>query len=162
MSYHNGSIWPHDTAICAAGMARYGERDGVAALTKQIFEAAAAFDMRLPELYCGFMRKSGEKPIAYPVACLPQAWAAGSIFLLLQACLGLEIDGWKGGVRLDRPSLPAGIDRLTVSNIAVGAGRIDLHVERRNGTVMAAISGADAARVPLVVAHSAASDTRPS
>ena len=88
MSYHNGSVWPHDVAISAAGLARYGERDGVVRLLRDTFEAATHFGMRLPELYCGFERSPGEAPVAYPVACLPQAWAAGSVFMLLQACLG--------------------------------------------------------------------------
>ena len=77
MSYHNGSVWPHDTAICTAGIARYGLRDGAAALLSAMFETAVRLDMRLPELFCGFPRRPGEPPIAYPVACLPQAWAAG-------------------------------------------------------------------------------------
>jgi glycogen debranching enzyme len=162
MSYHNGSIWPHDTALCAAGMARYGERDGVVALTQQIFEAGAAFDMRLPELYCGFTRRNGEKPIAYPVACLPQAWAAGSIFLLIQAWLGIEIDGWKGQIRLDRPILPETVNRLTVNGLTIGPNRVDLRVERRNGAIFATLGGTDAERVSLIASHSAASETRPS
>src|SRR5947207_13903644 len=90
MSYHNGSIWPHDTALCAAGIARYGHRDAAVTLLRSAFESAVNFDMRLPELFCGFPRVQGAPPIAYPVACLPQAWAAGAPFMLLQACLGVE------------------------------------------------------------------------
>ncbi len=148
MSYHNGSVWPHDTAICAAGLARYGERDGVVRLTQEVFEAAAQFDLRLPELFCGFARKPSEKPVSYPVACLPQAWAAGSVFMLIQACLGLRIDGWQGQVHLDRPSLPAGLERLTIGNLAVGAHRIDLTVQRRNGQMVATASGPDGGTRP--------------
>ena len=80
MSYHNGSVWPHDTAMAAAGMAAYGERDAVAEILAEIYAAAAHFHLRLPELFCGFPREPGEPPIAYPVACLPQAWAAGSVW----------------------------------------------------------------------------------
>ena len=130
MSYHNGSVWPHDTALCAAGMARYGARDGVARLLTEMFEAAVKFDMRLPELFCGFARQAGEPPIAYPVACVPQAWASGSVFMLLQACLGLRIDGWRGEIHVDRPRLPVGIDRLTVRHLAVGEHRVDLTFQR--------------------------------
>jgi glycogen debranching enzyme len=162
MSYHNGSVWPHDTAICVAGLARYGERDGVVHLTQELFEAAAQFDMRLPELFCGFARKPSEKPVSYPVACLPQAWAAGSVFMLIQACLGLRIDGWHGRVHLDRPSLPAGLERLTISDLAVGPHRVDLTIQRRNGHLIAAASGPNSANVPIVVDQSAASNTRPS
>lgn len=137
MSYHNGSVWPHDTALCAAGLARYGERDGVVRLADGLFEASVHFGMRLPELFCGFPRVAGEPPIAYPVACLPQAWAAGSAFMLLQACLGLRIDGWSGSVSIDRPRLPTGIDRLTVRNLQVGARYVTLHFHRVDGRVVA-------------------------
>ena len=104
MSYHNGSVWPHDTALCAAGLARYGYRDAVVQLTNGLFEAAVSFNMRLPELFCGFKRAAGEAPIAYPVACLPQAWAAGAPFMMLQACLGLRVDGWRGEIHVQQPS----------------------------------------------------------
>ena len=95
MSYHNGSVWPHDTALCAAGFARYQERESVIRLMTGMFEAAVQFNMRLPELFCGFPRSAGDAPVAYPVACLPQAWSAGSAFMLMQACLGIRIDGWR-------------------------------------------------------------------
>ncbi|HSB95553.1 MAG TPA: amylo-alpha-1,6-glucosidase, partial [Spongiibacteraceae bacterium] len=111
MSYHNGSVWPHDTGLCTAGLARYGERRGVTRLINEMFETAVNFGMQLPELFCGFARAPGEPPVAYPVACLPQAWAAGSIFIMLQACLGLRVDGWSGEVHVHRPELPHGIDR---------------------------------------------------
>jgi glycogen debranching enzyme len=137
MSYHNGSVWPHDTALCAAGLARYGERDGVVRIADEVFEAAVHFGMRLPELFCGFRRIAGEAPIAYPVACLPQAWAAGSAFMLLQACLGVAIDGWDGQVRIEHPRLPTGIDRLTVANLPVGEARITLHFHRVDQRVVA-------------------------
>lgn len=105
MSYHNGSIWPHDTALCGAGLARFGERESVVRLMSSTFESAVHFNMRLPELFCGFTRAPGEAPIAYPVACLPQAWSAGSAFMLMQACLGLEIDGWDGELHVTGPRL---------------------------------------------------------
>jgi glycogen debranching enzyme len=126
MSYHNGSVWPHDTAMAAAGMARYGERRAVALLLGEIYAAAAHFHLRLPELFCGFERNAGEPPIAYPVACLPQAWAAGSVFLMLQAALGISIDTIDGVVEIDNPMLPSGIDRLNVTNLALGGGVVDL------------------------------------
>jgi glycogen debranching enzyme len=126
MSYHNGSVWPHDTAMAAAGMAHYGERRAVALLIGEIFAAATHFHLRLPELFCGFERIPGEPPIAYPVACLPQAWAAGSVFLMLQAALGVRIDAIEGLVEVDNPLLPAGIDRLHITNLKVGDGVVDL------------------------------------
>lgn len=136
MSYHNGSVWPHDTALAAAGMARYGERHAVAMLLGEIYGSAAHFQMRLPELFCGFVRETGEPPIAYPVACLPQAWAAGSVFLMMQAALGLNIDAAEGLVEVNNPALPAGLDRLSITRLKVGDGVIDLHFQRLNGHVV--------------------------
>ena len=126
MSYHNGSVWPHDSALCAAGIARYYGRDVAARLLRSAFETAVHFDLRLPELFCGFARRAGAPPIPYPVACPPQAWAAGSPFMLLQACLGVEIDGEHGVVHVDRPRLPPGIDDVRVRGLVVGQERIDL------------------------------------
>uniref|UniRef100_C5CLG2 Amylo-alpha-16-glucosidase n=1 Tax=Variovorax paradoxus (strain S110) TaxID=543728 RepID=C5CLG2_VARPS len=130
MSYHNGSVWPHDAALCAAGLARYGERDGVVRILDSLFESATHFGMRLPELFCGFDREPGQSPVAYPVACLPQAWAAGSVFMLLQACLGLQVDGIRREVKIVQPRLPADIDQLHVQRLQVGHARVDLHFQR--------------------------------
>ena len=94
----------------AAGMAEYGERDAVALLLGEIYAAAAHFHLRLPELFCGFTRQPGEPPIAYPVACLPQAWAAGSVFMMLQAALGVSIDAATMTLTVDSPVLPAGVE----------------------------------------------------
>ena len=135
MSYHNGSVWPHDTALTALGLSYYGERAGVVKLTSALFEAATQLEMRLPELFCGFPRAAGEPPVAYPVACLPQAWAAGSVFMLLQACLGLTINGEGAEVEIRNPTLPIGIDRLNLAGLAVGDGSIDLTFERQDGRV---------------------------
>ena len=133
MSYHNGSVWPHDTAMAAAGMAAYGERDAVAEILAEIYAAAAHFHLRLPELFCGFPREPGEPPIAYPVACLPQAWAAGSVFLMLQATLGLSIDAWTETVDLADPVLPAGLDRLKITGLEVGGAVVDLNIQHADG-----------------------------
>jgi len=131
MSYHNGSVWPHDTALAAAGLSRYGEREGLVKLTTALFETAVRFEMRLPELFCGFRRAAGEPPVAYPVACLPQAWAAGSIFMMIQACLGLHVNGAAEEVDIASPVLPVGIDSFTVEGLNVGGGAIDLTFERQ-------------------------------
>ena len=135
MSYHNGSVWPHDTALTALGLSHYGERAGVVKLTAALFEAAAQLDMRLPELFCGFPRAAGEAPVPYPVACLPQAWAAGAVFMLLQACLGLRVHGEGAEVEIHNPTLPIGIDRLSIQGLWVGDGAIDLTFERQGGRV---------------------------
>jgi glycogen debranching enzyme len=150
MSYHNGSVWPHDTAICAMGMSKYGERDGVVQLTAALFETAANFEMRLPELFCGFARNAGEPPVAYPVACLPQAWAAGSVFMTLQACLGLTVDGVAGEIVIADPRLPIGIDRLRVDGLRVGDEKITLMFERIGERIMVTTIGRPKTPVRLV------------
>ncbi len=139
MSYHNGSVWPHDVALCAAGVARYGERDGVVRLLQGLFEAASRFGMRLPELFCGFERIPGEAPIAYPVACLPQAWAAGSVFMLLQACLGVSLNGQRQSILIDQPRLPMGIDHLQINRLHLGEQILNLEFHRIGGRVAAFI-----------------------
>ncbi len=138
MSYHNGTVWPHDTALCAAGIARYLGRGAVIDILSQTFEAATQFAMRLPELYCGFPRTPGQGPTPYPVACIPQAWSCGSVFMLLQACLGLEIDGPRKEVRIEQPLLPNGIEAIHLAQIAVGEARIDLNFERVQQQVIVA------------------------
>ena len=113
MSYHNGSVWPHDNALIAAGLrALRASRPGRAACSRGMFDASRVVDLhRLPELFCGFPRRPGEGPTLYPVACAPQAWAAGSVFMLLAAALGLSVDGCNDEVTLSRPVLPASIPR---------------------------------------------------
>lgn len=141
MSYHNGSVWPHDVAICAAGLARYGARDGAVKVLSAVFEAASQFGMRLPELFCGFARCAGEAPIAYPVACLPQAWAAGSAFMLMQACLGVSLDAQRHAVVITKPQLPTGIDRLQINRLTMNEQSIDLAFERLGEAVVVVVKG---------------------
>ena len=147
MSYHNGSVWPHDTAISAVGMSRYGERDGVVRLTAALFECAASSDLRLPELFCGFQRMPGEPPVGYPVACMPQAWAAGACFMALQACLGIQVDGARGEISIVDPRLPIGIDQLNVGGLRVGAEKVDLTFQRVGDHV--AVTTRGRARAPI-------------
>ena len=109
MAYHNGSVWPHDNALIAQGLARYGLGEKALQILTGLFEAGQYFDLhRMPELFCGFPQDPGEGPILYPVACAPQAWAAASVLLLIQACLGLEINGPEAQIYFTRPQ-PAGI-----------------------------------------------------
>ena len=144
MSYHNGSVWPHDTSLAAAGMAEYGERRGVARLLGDLFRAATFFEFRMPELLCGFYRRAGEPPIAYPVTCMPQAWAAGSPFLMLQACLGLTIDAAKREVRVVRPMLPRGVESLTIEHLDVAGAKVSLVFQSLGeGTVVSPGHGSD-------------------
>ncbi|WP_425584111.1 glycogen debranching N-terminal domain-containing protein [Variovorax defluvii] len=153
MSYHNGSVWPHDVVLCASGMARYGERDGIVHLMTGLFEAATFFGMRLPELFCGFSRETGEPPIAYPVACLPQAWAAGSVFMLLQAMLGLHIDTARMTVHVRQPRLPNELDRLQVRHLKVGDQVVDLSFQRAEQRVVAFIENQRGSRKVHLSVH---------
>ncbi|GIX31745.1 MAG: amylo-alpha-1,6-glucosidase [Porticoccaceae bacterium] len=136
MSYHNGSVWPHDTAIATAGLARYGHADAARRLAECLFDAAVHLEEhRLPELLCGFERLPGQAPTLYPGACAPQAWAAGSAFLLLEALLGVEVDAAAGVVHLRHPTLPRGVDRLRVEGLPCGRARLDLEVHRHGEDV---------------------------
>ena len=131
MSYHNGSIWPHDNALTAAGLARYGFTDAATRILNAMFDLSQVVDLhRLPELICGFHRRGDEHPTLYPVACAPQAWAAGAVYLLLEACLGLRVDAVQGRISFSRAMLPDSIDWLHMSNLAVGDATLDLRLER--------------------------------
>jgi glycogen debranching enzyme len=131
MSYHNGSIWPHDNTLIAAGMARYGHTESAMQLLASMFDASLHFDShRLPELFCGFPRRSGSGPILYPVACSPQAWAAAAIFGMLQACLGLEIDAVKSEIVLRAPRLPPFINWIRITRLGAPGPSADLLLQR--------------------------------
>jgi glycogen debranching enzyme len=136
LSYHNGSVWPHDNALIASGMAKYGLRELAGQILMGLLDASSAVDLhRLPELFCGLNRREGEGPTLYPVACSPQTWAAAAVFLVLQACLGLSIDGCNKHLVFDQPYLPEGIPQLWIKNLQIGRGRTDLFLERSAGTV---------------------------
>ena len=129
MSYHNGSIWPHDNAIIADGLANAGHQREAAQLLESFFEAASFMDFqRLPELFCGFLRQPAQEPIRYPVACLPQAWASGASFSLLRAVLGIELDANSRRLTLRHPVLPRSIDWLEIRRLWVGDERIDVRL----------------------------------
>jgi glycogen debranching enzyme len=131
MSYHDGSVWPHDNAIVAAGLARYGATDAAHAIFTSLYDASRSFDReRLPELFCGFPRAEGEAPTLYPVACSPQAWASGAVFQLIEASLGLSIDAARRQVQLSRPSLPPFLRDLEIRGLVVGGASIDLRIDR--------------------------------
>jgi glycogen debranching enzyme len=136
MSYHNGSIWPHDNALIALGFARYGLKQPVETLFEGLFRAGTYMDPgRLPELFCGFQRQHGHGPTLYPVACAPQAWASATPFALLEASLGLEFDPFANEIRLCNPRLPAFLGEVMLRNVQLGSSRIDLRVRRHNDTV---------------------------
>ncbi|NEX93927.1 amylo-alpha-1,6-glucosidase [Caulobacter sp. 17J65-9] len=137
MSYHNGSIWPHDNALCAMGMARYGHKRQAAKVLEGLFETAAYQDFnRLPELFCGFARKTRRGPTAYPVACSPQAWAAAAPFALLAACMGIEVDHAADCVRFSDPILPSFLDFVILRDFEVRDSRLTLRLYRYGDDVM--------------------------
>jgi len=136
MSYHDGSIWPHDNALIALGLARYGFKHSVEQVFKALFDAATYMDLRrLPELFCGFRREKGRGPTLYPVACAPQAWASATPFTLLEAALGLEFDADHGEIRLRNPRLPAFLNEVVLRDLQLGASSADLRLRRHDDEV---------------------------
>ncbi len=142
VGYHTGSIWPHDNAIIAAGLKSVGAADAANVLAGRLVEAAQWFpDLSLPELFCGFARDEVGAPVAYPVACSPQAWAAAAPFLLLQTMLGLRADASAHRLELVRPTLPDWLTRLTITGLPVGDDSVDLLVHRWRGRTSAELLG---------------------
>ncbi|MGE5616682.1 MAG: glycogen debranching N-terminal domain-containing protein [Bacillota bacterium] len=132
MSYHNGSIWPHDNAIVAMGLARYGMKAHSLTILTGMYEASLYMDLhRLPELFCGFSRRApGDGPTLYPVACSPQAWASAAAFYLVKACLGLSFRPQEPRIRFLHPTLPQFLDRLRLVDLRVGDAIVDVHFDR--------------------------------
>ncbi|GIO13457.1 amylo-alpha-1,6-glucosidase [Cohnella xylanilytica] len=139
MSYHDGSIWPHDNSLILLGMSRYGLLDAAATVADGLIKAAGQFEYaRLPELFCGYSDEIGY-PVSYPVACSPQAWAAGTSVVLVRAMLGLEPNALEGTFKLN-PFLPSGVGRLSVRHLPVGAGHLSVELSREeDGAVVATV-----------------------
>ncbi len=153
MSYHNGSVWPHDNALIALGLARYGLKAGVLRIFKGLFDAAAYMDQRrLPELFCGFPWRKLNAPTLYPVACSPQAWASAAIFALVQASLELEFDQDAGEIRLDHPVLPDFLGELKLRGLRARNGEADVLL-RRYGEDVAVTISRRRGEVPMVVSR---------
>ena len=151
MSYHNGSVWPHDNALIALGLARYGLKSGVLKIFKGLFEAAGYMDLRrLPELFCGFAWRRLTAPTLYPVACAPQAWASATVFALLQACLGLGFDQGADGIRFDRPGLPDFLDQLHLRGVSTKDGVADVLLRRYGADVAVNITRRQG-NVPIMI-----------
>jgi glycogen debranching enzyme len=141
MSYHNGSVWPHDNAIAAAGFRRYRLPEHAITITSALFDASRTFEhARIPELFCGFTRHAEHGPVSYPVACAPQAWAAGSMLQMLTALLGLEADAPQGRLTFQSPVLPGWLRTVEIHNLRVGAASLDVSLSR----------GRDGASVELI------------
>ncbi|HEY4210127.1 MAG TPA: glycogen debranching N-terminal domain-containing protein [Steroidobacteraceae bacterium] len=136
MAYHNGCVWPHDNALIASGLTKRPDKDLAARVFAAQLDATSYFDFgRLPQLFCGFRRRDGKGPTRYPLTCAPQACAAGSVFALLQACLGLTIDALGARVELRYPHLPPNIERISIRGLEVGEARVDLTLYRYSGAV---------------------------
>jgi glycogen debranching enzyme len=131
MSYHNGSVWPHDNALIAMGFAHYGFKEAVSRIFESLFAASTYLELRrLPELFCGFGRRRSHGPTLYPVACAPQAWAAAAPLALLQSCLGLRISPKQGTISLEHPMLPPFLDHVTLRKLACGGIKLDIEFRR--------------------------------
>ncbi len=153
MSYHNGSVWPHDNALIALGLARYGLKTEVLKIFRGLFEAAGYMDLRrLPELFCGFPWRRLNAPTLYPVACSPQAWASASVFALIQASLGIDFDRGADELRFDRPVLPEFLDQVHLRALQTRHGVADLLLRRYGGDVAVNITRRQG-NVPIVVSR---------
>jgi glycogen debranching enzyme len=155
MSYHNGSIWPHDNALIALGFARYGLKDSVERVFTGLFDAATYMDLRrLPELFCGFRRENDRGPTLYPVACAPQAWASATPFTLLEASLGLEFDVRRCEIRLRNPRLPAFLNEVVLRELQLGSSSVDLRIRRHGADVsMEVLRRRGQIQVSIILAH---------
>ena len=153
MSYHNGSVWPHDNALIALGLARYGFKEQAAKVLEALFHASMYLELRrLPELFCGFSRRRNHGPTLYPVACAPQAWAAAAPLALIQACLGLRIQPTLGTVNLMHPMLPQFVDYITLRNLQCGSVRLDIEFRRVGDQVaMHVLNSTGDARLTMTV-----------
>jgi len=142
MSYHNGSVWPHDNALIAEGLSHYGFKNETLRIITGLFDASLFFDLhRLPELFCGFRRHSGAGPTLYPVSCSPQSWASGAALLILKACLGLDIRADEGKVVFSNPVLPEYLQEVKITGLSVGNGSIDLLLRRYGKDVTVNVLG---------------------
>ena len=136
MGYHSGAVWPHDNALIAYGLARYGLAHEALRVFEGLFDAGTYFDLhRIPELFCGFPRDPGEGPVLYPVACAPQAWSAGAVFLLLQACLGLRVSASKPELSFVRPALPPFLGEMRILGLRTANAEVDLLLTRHDHDV---------------------------
>ena len=132
MSYHNGSIWPHDNALVASGISWYGLKEYFVNIFTGMYEASVYMESnRLPELFCGFPRRKKAAPTLYPVACSPQTWAAGSLLFMLQASLGMTFEADKGMIVFRNPVLPSFLKSVTIKNLLVSQDKVvDLNIKR--------------------------------
>jgi glycogen debranching enzyme len=151
MSYHNGSVWPHDNAMAALGLARAGDHSGVVKVLDGLFDASGQLNTSsLPELFCGFGREAGLGPVPYPVACYPQAWSAASIFMIMQAMLGMRVLGFERRVVFDTHVIPSWLDWLSIDGLKVGDGHVSFVLRHSpNGAAIEVKEKSDGVRVEV-------------
>jgi glycogen debranching enzyme len=153
MSYHNGSVWPHDNGLIALGLARYGQKEAIMRIFGSLFDAASYMDLRrLPELFCGFVRLQHGAPTQYPVACSPQAWASTTFLALIQASLGLKLSERDKEISFHRPSLPGFLEELHLRNLRLGGGSVDVYL-KRYGDQIAVTQTRREGNVNVIVRH---------
>ncbi|MBA3913435.1 MAG: amylo-alpha-1,6-glucosidase [Acidobacteriales bacterium] len=152
ISYHNGSVWPHDNGLVASGLARYGFKELAGQIMMGLMDVSSAVELhRLPELFCGIDRRHGDGPTLYPVACSPQAWAAGAVFMLVQACTGLAVEGAEGRIVFRNPYLPQGMPQLTFKGLTVGDCSVDVVLSRHGSTTSVEVTECRGGQVPVIV-----------
>ncbi|MBY0359357.1 MAG: hypothetical protein K2W82_15250 [Candidatus Obscuribacterales bacterium] len=135
ISYHNGSVWPHDNAIIGEGMRKIGRLEDMKKIMLGIVEVSLYNqEYRLPELFCGFQRLGVQRPVDYPVSCSPQAWAAGSLFQLIKSCLNFKPDAINKSLQIVDPSLPEWLGKVTIKGLRVGRAMIDLSFDTQDGS----------------------------
>jgi glycogen debranching enzyme len=144
MSYHNGSVWPHDNALVVLGMALHGHARKALPVVRALYEAGARTEsQRLPELFCGMTRGAGSHPVSYPVSCSPQAWASGALFMLVQALLGIYPDAHARVLHVRDPVLPDFLSELTITGLAIGGSRVALQFRRHGTRTLANLLGVE-------------------
>ena len=153
MSYHNGSVWPHDNGLIALGFARYGFKAPALRVLDGLFGAAQGFALkRLPELFCGFPRRSNAGPTAYPLACAPQAWSAASVYALLASVLGISFVPSERQIRFFRPALPSWLSEVRLTNLRLGEASIDLALRRDGSAVSSDVTRREGS-IEIVMAY---------
>jgi glycogen debranching enzyme len=152
MSYHNGSVWPHDNAIIVMGLSHYGLGANALPVVAAAQDAAASARFnRLPELYCGMERDGAAQPVQYPVSCSPQAWASGALFMMLQGMLGILPDAPAGALHIRNPVLPAHLGELTITNLLIGGSRVSLHFDRHASRTLVNVLAVESTSDPMKV-----------
>jgi len=151
LGYHLGSVWPHDNSLIGIGLKRYGFEDELNELATGLYDCCRSFDYyRLPELFCGVPRTAHSFPVRYPVACRPQAWAAGTMPLFLQTILGFVPDATKNALKIVRPNLPYWLEQIEVRKLGIGNSSVDLLFERRKGRTRTSISNNGGIKVTVI------------